>query len=154
MHKQRTAAALLAAASAVVLPLPGLARANDCPDGACVDEIVVVAHKDERSVREIAANVTVVGSASIADDLATPVGGIDDVYVSLGYRAGAWDLAGIWPDFSTESGGGNYGNELDLSAGRSLGSHYGILLKAAFVDGDAPAFADTTKLWLQLTADF
>ncbi|MDH3337879.1 MAG: TonB-dependent receptor [Gammaproteobacteria bacterium] len=42
-----------------------------------VDQIVVVAHKDERSVREIASNVTVLTRADLNDDLATS---INDVF--------------------------------------------------------------------------
>ena len=42
-----------------------------------IDQIVVVAHKDERSVREIAANVTVLSRADLSDNLATS---INDVF--------------------------------------------------------------------------
>ncbi|NIS88528.1 MAG: TonB-dependent hemoglobin/transferrin/lactoferrin family receptor [Woeseiaceae bacterium] len=42
-----------------------------------IDQIVVVAHKDERSIREIAANVTVLSRAGISDELATS---INDVF--------------------------------------------------------------------------
>ena len=42
-----------------------------------VEQIVVVAHKDERSIREIAANVTVLSRAELNDELATS---INDVF--------------------------------------------------------------------------
>ena len=38
---------------------------------APVDQIVVVAHKDERSIREIAANVTILSRAELSSQLAT-----------------------------------------------------------------------------------
>ncbi len=38
-----------------------------------IEQIVVVAHKDERSVREIAANVTVLSRAKLNDELATSI---------------------------------------------------------------------------------
>ncbi len=44
--------------------------------GALVDQIVVVAHKDERSIREIAANVTVLSRAELSSDLATSIGDV------------------------------------------------------------------------------
>lgn len=59
-----------------------------------VDQIVVVAHKDERSIHEIAANVTVVTQAELKDELATSITdlfrylpGID--YEGAGTRFGA-----------------------------------------------------------------
>ena len=39
--------------------------ADDSIDDAPIDQIVVVAHKDERSVRDIAANVTVLSRADL-----------------------------------------------------------------------------------------
>ncbi len=44
--------------------------------GELVDQIVVVAHKDERSIREIAANVTVLSRAELSSDLATSIGDV------------------------------------------------------------------------------
>lgn len=38
-----------------------------------LDQIVVVAHKDERSIRDIAANVTVLSRSALNDDLATTI---------------------------------------------------------------------------------
>jgi len=52
------------------------------------------------------------------------------------------------------AGGGSYGSEFDLSAGRKLGDRYGLLLKMAAFDADDPPFVDTTKLWVMLTAGF
>ncbi len=86
--------------------------------------------------------------------LATPDGGVDDLYASVKYSFGGWNLTGVYHDFSAETGGGDYGSEIDLSAGYRFGKDYGVLIKAALFDGDSPGFTDTTKLWLMLTADW
>lgn len=52
-----------------------------------VDQIVVVAHKDERSVREIAANVTVVSRATLNSELATSVGDVFRYMPGVDYEA-------------------------------------------------------------------
>ena len=52
------------------LPPIGVAIGSE-PADEPIDQIVVVAHKDERSIREIAANVTVVSSADLKAQLAT-----------------------------------------------------------------------------------
>ena len=49
---------------------------NDTDVGDSIDQIVVVAHKDERSIREIAANVTVLSRAELNDNLATSIGDV------------------------------------------------------------------------------
>ncbi len=66
----------------------------DRPAGQIIDQIVVVAHKDERSIREIAANVTVLSRADINNEIATSmsdvfryVPGVD--YEAAGTRFGA-----------------------------------------------------------------
>ena len=85
--------------------------------------------------------------------LATPGAGLEDLYVSVRGKAGKWTLAGIFHDFSAEDSSADWGTEIDLSAGRPLNDRYGLLLKAAFYDADLLA-ADTTKLWLMLTASW
>jgi hypothetical protein len=89
--------------------------------------------------------------------LATPAAGLDDVYATLKFQAGKWSLTGVYHDFSSESGSSDYGDEIDLSAGRSLGERYGILLKGAFFSRDSSsplAAVDTNKFWLMLTASY
>lgn len=85
-------AALIAAS--VGLSTGDIARANaDNYVDEPIDQIVVVAHKDERSVREIAANVTVLSRTDLNDELAVSlaemfryVPGID--YEAAGTRFG------------------------------------------------------------------
>jgi len=86
--------------------------------------------------------------------LSTPSGGLDDGFLGLKGKVGAWSWNALYHDFTAQSGPGNYGNELDLSLSRPFAEHYDLLLKAALFDADSSAFVDTTKLWLQLTAKF
>ena len=52
-----------------------------------IDQIVVVAHKDKRSVRDIAANVTVVSRADLNDQLATSVSDVLRYVPGIDYEA-------------------------------------------------------------------
>lgn len=60
---------------------------GDVTDKAPVDQIVVVAHKTERSVREIAANVTVVSRDDINANLATSVADVFRYSPGIDYEA-------------------------------------------------------------------
>jgi len=85
--------------------------------------------------------------------LATPDAGLNDLFLTVKYKAGAWNLTGVYHDFSAEDGSGDWGTEFDLSAGRSFGDRYGLLFKAAFYDADQFAF-DTRKFWVMLTGSY
>jgi hypothetical protein len=85
--------------------------------------------------------------------LATPGAGVDDFFVTAKYKVGVWNFTGVYHDFSAESGGADWGTELDLSAGRSLGDRYGLLFKAAFYDADQHA-TDTSKFWIMFTGNY
>lgn len=86
--------------------------------------------------------------------LATPGQGIDDLYATAKFKAGKWNLTGIYHDFSAESGSGDFGTEFDLSAGTEIADNYGILFKGAFFSSDSPAYVDTTKFWIMFTANY
>ena len=89
--------------------------------------------------------------------LATPAAGLDDLYVTVKYKAGKWSLTGVYHDFSSETGSSDYGKEFDLSAGRKLGERYGLLFKGAFFSADSSsplAKVDTNKFWIMLTASY
>lgn len=86
--------------------------------------------------------------------LATPAAGLDDLYFKLGYRVAGWQLQAIYHDFSAETGGGDYGSEIDFAASTKLAGRYALLLKAAWFSTDTPAFEDTTKIWMMVTAPF
>jgi hemoglobin/transferrin/lactoferrin receptor protein len=83
----RIAAALFCMAFA--LP-QGRAAAPDAADKQeyRIDEIVVVAHKDERPVRDIAANVTVVSRTDINDMLATSMSEVFQYTPGIEYESG------------------------------------------------------------------
>ena len=86
--------------------------------------------------------------------LVTPEAGLEDLYVRGGYKPGKWNLQFIYHDFSAETGGEDYGSELDLLATRELGDGYSLLLKFADFRTDNTAFPDTTKFWAMVTLDF
>ncbi len=86
--------------------------------------------------------------------LATPDGGVDDLFATVRYKAGRWNLTGIYHDFSAESGSGDYGTEIDLSVATAINDKLGILFKAALFNGDTAAYPDTSKFWIMFTADY
>lgn len=86
--------------------------------------------------------------------LTTPVGGIDDLFATVNYRLGAWSFTGVYHDFSAETGGGDYGTEIDASVGRGLGKNYSVLFKGAFFSGDTASYPDTNKFWIMFTASY
>ena len=89
--------------------------------------------------------------------LATPAAGLDDVYATVKLKAGRWNFTGVYHDFSSESGSDDYGEEIDISAGRKLGQRYSLLIKAALFSHDSAsplATVDTNKFWLMLTATY
>ncbi len=86
--------------------------------------------------------------------LATPAAGINDLFATVKYTAAGWKLTGVYHDFSAETGSVDYGTEFDVSAGRKIGKHYGVLFKGAFFSGDAAAYPDTNKFWIMVTANY
>lgn len=85
--------------------------------------------------------------------LATPNEGINDLYATIRYKAGKWNLTGVYHDFSSEAGSGDYGSEFDLSAGTKLTENYGVLFKGAFFSTDS-SYPDVTKYWIMFTASY
>ena len=79
-------AALMAAS--VGLSTGGIARADaDDSINEPIDQIVVVAHKDERSVREIAANVTVISRTDLNNELAVSLADMFRYVPGVDYEA-------------------------------------------------------------------
>lgn len=85
--------------------------------------------------------------------LATPTEGVNDLFATVKFKAGKWNLTGVYHDFTAEAGSGDWGTEIDLSAGRSLGNGYGLLLKGAFYNADQWA-TDTNKFWVMVTGSY
>jgi len=87
--------------------------------------------------------------------LLTPNEGINDLYATVKFKAGKWNLTGVYHDFSSESGSGDFGTEFDLSAGTKISENYGILFKGAFFSADSSSsYSDTTKFWIMFTANY
>lgn len=86
--------------------------------------------------------------------LATPAAGIDDLFATVKFKAGAWNFTGMYHDFSAESGGGDFGTEFDVSAATKISENYSILFKGAFFLSDDVAYPDTNKFWIMLTASY
>lgn len=57
------------------------------PEADVIDQIVVVANKDERSIREVAANVTVLTRADLDNELATSIGDVFRYVPGVDYEA-------------------------------------------------------------------
>ena len=83
-----------AAAALALLAVPAVSSAGNLPDDEAIDQLVVVAHKDERSIRDLAANVTVLSRGELNAELATSIGdafryvpGVD--YEGAGTRFGS-----------------------------------------------------------------
>jgi len=86
--------------------------------------------------------------------LTTPDAGIDDIFATVKYKAGKWNLTAVYHDFSSEAGSVDYGTEFDVSAGTKLSDNYGVLFKGAFFSGETGGIPDTNKLWIMFTANY
>jgi len=83
--------------------------------------------------------------------LTTPEAGLDDRYLRLGFQAGDWTLEARAHQFEAEDGGGEFGSEFDVHAGRKFGRHLQFDVFAAAFDGD-DGFSDVLKVWLMISA--
>jgi hemoglobin/transferrin/lactoferrin receptor protein len=78
-----TAAGFFFCVSVAAQAAPAESVATDEP----IEQIVLVAHKDERSIREIAANVTVMSRAELNDNLATSINDVFRYVPGIDYEA-------------------------------------------------------------------
>ncbi len=85
--------------------------------------------------------------------LTTPDAGVQDLYFAVTGKALGADLLLRAHDFIAQTGSADWGTELDFSANWPLGKHYAVLLKGATFDADDLS-TDTSKYWVQLTANF
>lgn len=87
--------------------------------------------------------------------LGTPKAGLKDLFFGAKGKLGIANWNVVYHEFNAEDGGQRYGTELDASVGTSFAERYGVLLKAAWFDGEpGTVYDDTTKVWIQLTAGF
>lgn len=86
--------------------------------------------------------------------LATPARGLTDLNLKAGTTVPMGPrklkLAAAIHDFSDADGGIDYGSEIDASASLPLTPKLSFEMKAARFNGDTPAFADRTKVWVTL----
>ena len=85
--------------------------------------------------------------------LVTPPQGIRDSYISLSRKTAALTTIVAWHDFRAAAVDRSYGSEWNASVGVPFASHYEALVKAGRYTARGFA-ADTTKLWVMLTASF
>ncbi len=87
--------------------------------------------------------------------LTTPDAGVNDLFAGVKGKLGRWSWNVIYHNFKAESGDESFGKELDALLSYKFAEHYSVLFKGAWFNGGASSrYDDTTKLWLQLTADF
>jgi hypothetical protein len=85
--------------------------------------------------------------------LATPSTGLKDLYIKGTAKGLGGNFSLTYHDFSAQTGGGNYGSELDFTGSWSFKEHYSVLGKFALYSADEFA-TDTDKVWIQLMANF
>ncbi|MDJ0748121.1 MAG: alginate export family protein [Woeseiaceae bacterium] len=86
--------------------------------------------------------------------LVTPAEGINDVFATVKFKAGKWNLTGVYHDFSPESGSGDFGTEFDVSASTKITDNYSILFKGAFFSSGSTSYPDTNKFWIMFVAGY
>jgi len=83
----------------------------------------------------------------------TPQAGIEDFYVTVGADLLRGRFSVAYHDFSAETGGTDYGDELDVSGAWTLAERYELFVGVAHYD--ASGFStDTDKVWVMLSAGF
>jgi hypothetical protein len=88
--------------------------------------------------------------------LNTPAKGLRDVYgfVQVTLPADV-PVRFIYHKFDADSGGGDFGQELDVVASKKFGKNWTVTTKYAYYDGkEAPARFDVQKFWAQVEFNF
>jgi len=85
--------------------------------------------------------------------LSPPAGGVEDTYLTLNLRILGGNVSATYHDFSADSSGGSYGDEIDLAGSWRFADNYSVLVKLASYSSDGFA-TDTRKIWIMLTAAF
>ena len=81
--------------------------------------------------------------------LATPVGGVRDLWFSVAGNVAGATVTGVFHDFRADEGGADYGSEIGLAITYPLRDNLSFLFKTAQYSADEHA-SDITKLWLML----
>ena len=85
--------------------------------------------------------------------LATPNGGIEDLYIGASGKLGKLGYGLTWHDFSANEGNVDYGSEVDAVLTYPLTPYLVGMLKYASYSSDE-LFTDTDKGWAMVTASF
>jgi hypothetical protein len=92
--------------------------------------------------------------------LVTPMTGIKDVYLNVGYTIEKVALTAVYHDYEADEGSLHYGDEIDLMAMRPINDNLSVTAKYAdfsLDENDATsgiALRDTRKIWLQADYKF
>ena len=87
--------------------------------------------------------------------LATPVNGLEHMYVNLGATFSGFALLASYHDFKSNVKSIDYGTEWDLSVSKKIGAVSYLAKYAAFKNDKLVATnSDTTKIWLQADWNF
>jgi hypothetical protein len=81
--------------------------------------------------------------------LATPAGGLRDLYLSAERKVKGFRLLGVYHDFQSDAGSTDYGTELNLLVVKPLGEVFTFGAKFAKYDADMSA-TNTEKFWTWL----
>ncbi len=81
--------------------------------------------------------------------LATPLDGLQDLYISLGGKVMATKLMVVYHNYTADNGSADYGTELNFLVAKKLGKNYSAAVKYARYSADTYK-VDTNKLWLQV----
>ena len=85
--------------------------------------------------------------------LTAPPEGLRDLYAALNFTWLGVKADVIYHDFKADTGGADYGSELDLSLTKKFGDSYA--LQAKYADYNADEFnSDVQKFWLQFTVTY
>ncbi len=87
--------------------------------------------------------------------LNTPAAGLVDVYVDAAAAVAGLNLKAVYHDFSSDTGGVDFGTEIDFLLSKKFSPVYSGGLKfASFSSDSAPVYVDTDKIWLYFQANF
>ena len=88
--------------------------------------------------------------------LTTPAKGLRDLYGFAQVTVpGDVPVKLIYHKYEADSGGADFGQEVDLQASKKFGKHWTVLAKYAYYDGkDVPVRFDVHKFWAQVEFNF
>lgn len=85
--------------------------------------------------------------------LSTPADGLKDRWLAVDGALADFKLGFRWHEFSADTDGRDYGNELGLVVGRKVGDKANLSLTIADFQGEN-GYSDVQKIWLALDAHF